>query len=96
MAKFQVINMKALEGNAKASGKPYKMLIVSGIWTNPDGTMEVGEVNFMEGANRPLPTHLKPGAAYLPTVGAVVRDGKLNFQITELKEVSAVKSVAAA
>lgn len=96
MAKFQVINMKALEGTAKASGKPYKMLIVSGIFTNIDGTMEVGEINFMEGANRPLPTHLKPGASYVPTVGASVRDGKLTFGITELKEIAAAKSLAAA
>lgn len=97
MSKFQVINMKSLEGVAKASGKPYKMLIVSGIFTNADGTMEVGEVNFMEGVGRPLPTHLKPGASYLPTVGARVRDGKLSFEITELKEmVPASKPLAAA
>lgn len=97
MPKFQVINMKALEGNAKASGKPYKMLIVSGIFTNDDGTMEVGEVNFMDSPATPLPNYLKPGASYLPTVGARVRDGKLTFQITDLKEVVAsAKPLAAA
>lgn len=96
MAKFQVINMKALEGNAKASGKPYKMLIVSGIFTNADGTMEVGEVNFMDSPSRPLPTHLKPGASYLPTVGARVREGKLTFEITDLKEMAAASKPLAA
>lgn len=97
MSKFQVVNMKLLEGNAKASGKPYKMLIASGMFTGDDGTMEVGEVNFMEAPGRPLPMHLKPGGTYTPTIGANVRDGKLTFVITELKEIAAVgKSLQAA
>lgn len=98
MLKFQVVNKKFMEGKAKASGNPYKMLIVSGIATNADGTMEVGEVVFMEGQNRPLPMWIEPGKAYLPTVNARSRDGKLSFEITDLKEISAasVKSVAAA
>lgn len=95
--KFQVINMKLMEGISKAQ-RPYKMLIVSGIYTNADGTMEVGEVVFMEGTNRPLPTHLTPGSAYTPVLGARTRDGKLTFEIAELKPIAAVSKpmVAAA
>lgn len=94
--KFQLVNMKLLEGVAKESKRPYKMLICSGIYTNADGTMEVGEVNFMEGANRPLPVGLVPGQSYSPTIGARVRDGKLSFEITELKPIVAAKVAAAA
>lgn len=96
MPKFQVVNIKPMSGTAKSSGKPYSMLIVSGIFTNDDGTMEVGEVVFMEGVGRPLPTHLQPGQAYTPTVGARSRDGKLSFEITELKPLIAAKVQAAA
>lgn len=96
MPKFQVVNLKPMEGIAKQSQRPYKMLICSGIFTNDDGSMEVGEVVFMEGANRPLPTHLVPGQAYTPTVGARSRDGKLSFEITELKPLVAAKVQAAA
>lgn len=96
MSKFQVVNLKAMSGNAKASGKPYSMLIVSGIFTNDDGTMEVGEVVFMEGVNRPLPTHLQPGQSYQPTVSARSRDGKLTFEIADLKPMSAAKPISAA
>jgi hypothetical protein len=93
--KFQVVNLKPMSGNAKSSGKPYNMLIVSGIFTNSDGTMEVGEVIFMEGANRPLPA-LVPGKAYAPVLGARSRDGKLSFEITDLKAMSDAQIKAAA
>lgn len=96
MSKFQVVNIKVMEGTAKASGKPYKMLICSGIYTSADGTMEVGEVVFMEGANRPLPLHLQPGQSYVPVIGARARDGKLTFEITELKPVASATVKAAA
>ena len=96
MSSFQVVNLKPMEGIAKASQRPYKMLIVSGIFTNDDGVMEVGEVVFMEGANRPLPTHLVPGQKYTPTVAARARDGKLQFEISELKPIAATGRVAAA
>lgn len=95
MAKFQVVNVKQMEGIAKASQRPYKMLIVSGIFTGDDGVMEVGEVVFMEGAGRPLPTHLQPGQAYTPTVGARSRDGKLSFEITALTPVAKDSKVQA-
>lgn len=93
--KFQVVNIKPMSGTAKASGKPYNMLIVSGIFTNDDGTMEVGETIFMEGPTRPLPA-LTAGKSYAPVVGARVRDGKLSFEITELKpfQEGAVKAAA--
>lgn len=96
MSKFQVVNMKLLEGKAKQSGNPYKMLIVSGIFTNADGTMEVGEVSFMDSAARPVPTHLVPGQSYTPSIGARVRDGKLTFEITDLKPLAAAQVKAAA
>lgn len=89
MSKFQVINLKALSGVGKESKRPYNMLVASGIFTNDDGTMEVGEVMFMEGANRPLPVGLTPGASYVPTLGARARDGKLSFEIVDLKPVVA-------
>jgi hypothetical protein len=92
--KFQVVNLKPMSGISKAN-KPYNMLIVSGIFTNPDGTMEVGETIFMEGTNRPLPV-LTPGKAYTPLLGARVRDGKLSFEIAELKPLVEGKALAAA
>lgn len=93
--KFQVVNLKPMSGNAKSSGKPYNMLIVSGIFTNPDGTMEVGETIFMEGVNRPLPA-LTPGKAYVPVLGARSREGKLSFEIVDLKpfQEAAIKAAA--
>lgn len=93
--KFQVINLKPMSGLSKTSQKPYNMLIVSGIFTNADGTMEVGETIFMEGNNRPLPV-LIPGKAYVPVVGARVREGKLSFEITELKPMQDQKNLQAA
>lgn len=87
MSKFQVVNIKDLQGNAKASGKPYKMRIVGGLFTGDDGVVEMGEIIFMEGADRPLPMHLQAGQAYTPVVGASSRDGKLQFQITELRAI---------
>lgn len=96
MSKFQVVNLKPMEGVSKGSGRPYKMLIVSGIFTNTDGTMELGEVVFMEGTNRPLPTHLVPGSSYVPTVNARTREGKLQFEIAELKSLTGVSVSKAA
>lgn len=89
MPKVQVVSLKNLEGNAKASGKPYKMLIVAGLFTADDGVIEMGEFSFMERPGFPLPTHLKPGNTYTPVIGALSRDGKLSFQITELQPVVA-------
>lgn len=96
MAKFQVVNMKKLEGKAKAPPhRDYKMLIVSGIFTGDDGVIELGEITFMEREGAPLPLHLVPGQAYTPTIGASSRDGKLQFQISELKPLAgAVKAAA--
>lgn len=85
-----------MSGIGKQSQKPYSMLICSGIFTNEDGTMEVGEMSFMEGVNRPLPTHLVPGQAYTPVLGCRARDGKLSFEITELKPLVAAQAVKAA
>jgi hypothetical protein len=89
MSKFQVVNLKPMSGVSKGSGRPYNMLICSGIFTNADGTMEVGEVVFMEGTNRPLPMHLQPGQSYVPSVSARSRDGKLTFEISDLKPMTA-------
>lgn len=89
MSKFQVISLKPMSGIGKQSNKPYVMLIVTGIFTNDDGTMEVGEVVFMEGASRPLPTGLQPGVSYTPVVEARARQGRLTFEIAELKPIVA-------
>ena len=91
-AKFQVVTAKDLSGNAKASGRPYVMRIVGGLFTSEDGVVELGEVTFMQGENRPLP-NVVPGQVYTPVIGATSRDGKLLFQITELKPIL-VKSAA--
>jgi hypothetical protein len=92
MPKFQVVNIKMLEGKAKAPPhRDYKMLIVGGMFTGDDGVVEIGEITFMDRADQPLPTHLVPGQSYLPTVGASSRDGKLTFQISELKPIPAAK-----
>jgi hypothetical protein len=88
MPKFQVVNIKSLEGKAKAPPhRDYKMLIVAGMFTGDDGVIEIGEITFMDRPNYPLPTHLVPGQSYTPTVSASSRDGKLAFQISELKPI---------
>lgn len=91
-AKFQVVNFKDLSGVAKVSGRPYVMRIVSGLFTNEDGQVEIGEVAFMQGENRPLPT-VAAGQSYIPVVAASSRQGKLQFEITELKPIP-VKAAA--
>lgn len=87
-AKFQAVTVKDLSGNAKATGRPYVMRIVGGMFTSEDGVVELGEVTFMQGENRPLPTVI-PGQVYVPIIGATSREGKLLFQITELKPMTA-------
>lgn len=96
--KFQVVSLKPMEGISKEKQRPYKMLIVSGIYTNADGSVELGEVVFMERTGHPIPNYLKPGESYSPVVSASARQGRLQFEITELKPIAAaaVKSVAAA
>lgn len=95
MAKFQVVNMKGLAGKAKAPPhRDYNMLIVSGLFTGDDGVVELGEITFMEREGKPLPTHLVPGHSYSPTIAASSRDGKLTFQISELKPVASIAKAA--
>lgn len=91
MSQFQVVSLKPMAGTAKGSGRPYSMLIVTGILTNDDGTVEVGEIVFMESLSRgvKLPMHLQPGAKYTPVVSGSARQGKLQFEITELVPVEA-------
>lgn len=96
MSKFQVISLKPMSGIGKTSNRPYVMLIVTGIFTNDSGTMEVGEISFIEGAGRPLPTGLQAGQTYTPVVEARSRQGKLTFEIVDLKPIVAAKVAAAA
>lgn len=96
MSKFQVVATKPMAGVSKTSGRPYNMLIVSGMLTNDDGSVELGEVVFMERTGHPIPTHLVPGKAYTPVVNGSARQGKLQFEITELKEIVAAPVKAAA
>jgi len=93
--KFQIVSLKPMEGIGKESKKPYKMIIVSGIFTNDDGTVELGEVVFMERPTAPLPTNLVAGQSYTPIINASARQGRLSFEIAELKPI-AVKAMAAA
>jgi hypothetical protein len=88
MAKFQVVSTKPMSGISKASQRPYSMLIVSGILSNDDGTIELGEVVFMERTGHPMPTHLVPGKSYTPVISGSARQGKLQFEITELNELA--------
>lgn len=83
MAKFQIFSLKPFSGTSKA-GNPYSMLIVSGVFTNDDGTCELGELSFMQGQNRPLPTGLEVGKTYEPIISASSRDGKLTFSVASL------------
>lgn len=94
MSKFQIVNMKKLEGIAKLSQRPYKMLIVAGLFTGDDGVVEMGEVSFMERDGHPLPSHLVLGQSYSPTIAASSRDGKLTFQIAELKPMASLTKAA--
>lgn len=91
MSKFQVVSLKPMSGIGKQSQKPYVMLIATGVLTNDDGTVEVGEVMFMQGDNRPLPA-LVPGQTYTPVVSGRTRQGRLQFEITELKPILAAAS----
>jgi hypothetical protein len=95
MLSFQVVNIKALSGISKTQ-RPYSMLAVSGIVTSEDGVMEVGEVVFMEGQNRPLPTHLRAGQKYEAVVRPYTRDGKISFEIGELRPIVAAQVQKAA
>lgn len=96
MPKVQVVNIKNMEGIAKASQRPYKMLIVGCLFTGDDGVIQMGDISFLDRPDRPLPTNLKPGSTYIPAIGASSRDGKLSFQITELVPIDASASVKAA
>lgn len=97
MSKFQVVSLKPLEGIAKESKRPYKMLVVSGIFTNDDGTVELGEAVFMERLPaHPLPTGLEPGKTYQPVISASSRQGRLQFEIVELKPLATVTQAKAA
>ena len=95
MSKFQVVSVKPMAGIGKESKKPYNMLIVSGVLTNDDATVELGEVMFMEGPGRPLPTGIFPGQTYTPIVSGRARQGRLSFEITELRAVAAGAKPAA-
>ena len=95
MPRFQVVSLKPLSGIAKQSQRPYEMLVAAGVFTGDDGVCEVGEITFMKREGHPLPA-LAVGQSYTPTIGASSRDGKLQFQITELKPVVAGSVKAAA
>jgi hypothetical protein len=95
MSKFQVVSIKPMAGIGKQSNKPYSMLVVTGILTNDDGSVELGEVVFMEGNGRPLPV-IVAGQTYQPVISGRARQGRINFEITELKPVVAARVQAAA
>lgn len=96
MSKFQVVSLKPMSGIGKESKKPYVMLIVSGVLTNDDGTVELGEVMFMEGPGRPIPTNIQPGQTYTPIISGRARQGRLSFEISELRPVAASSKPLAA
>ena len=90
--KFQVVALKPLAGISKTSGKPYNMLAVSGILTDDDGVIHLGEVAFMDRADAPIPNNLVLGQSYSPVIGAGSRQGKLGFEIKSLSPFVAAKA----
>lgn len=95
MPKFQIVSMKNLSGLSRERKVPYNMLVCGGVFTNDDGTCELGEITFMEGTGRPLPV-LQVGQSYTPVIGAQSRQGKLEFRINELKPIAPAATVKAA
>lgn len=95
MAKFQVVAVKDLQGEARETKRPYHMRIASGVFTNDDGVCEIGEITFMKRDGQELPV-LAVGASYTPVIGAYANKGKLEFKITELKPITAAAAVKAA
>jgi hypothetical protein len=92
MSKITVVGLKPFAGVGKESGKPYSMLIASCVCTDNDGVVTVGEVQFFEGTNRPLPK-LAVGHSYEPIVSFSAKSGKIITEITELRPlVPAVKA----
>lgn len=91
MPVVQVVTVKLMEGLARETKRPYKMLIVGVLYTGDDGVVEMGEITFMERASAGvfLPMHLKAGQKYTPVMGAQVRSGKLQFEIAELRPIEA-------
>lgn len=96
MPKVQVVSLKPMEGISKEKQRPYKMLIVGCLFTNDDGTVEMGEIVFMDRPTAPIPTHLVPGQSYTPLISASSRQGRLQFEISELKPMVQPKPVPAA
>jgi hypothetical protein len=94
MSKFQIVALKPLAGISKTTQRPYNMLAVSGIFTNDDGTVHLGEVAFMDRPGYPLPTNLVVGQTYVPVVAANSRQGKLQFEITALQLSQPLKAAA--
>lgn len=91
--KFQVIKLTPRSGVKE--GRAWELLAVGGVYTGDDGVVEMGEVMFMKRDDRPIP-ELAVGQSYLPVISASARDGKLQFQITELKPLPAASSRASA
>lgn len=92
--KFQIVALKPLAGISKTTQRPYNMLAASGILTNDDGTLLLGEVAFMDRPGFPLPTNLVPGQTYVPVLSASSRQGKLQFEISALQLASPLKAAA--
>lgn len=94
MSSFQIVRLEPRAGIAKASQRPYNMLIVKGIFTNDDGVVDTAELVFMENTTRKLPV-LKAGATYTPHVAMYInREGKLTAAVEELIPVQSIQKVA--
>lgn len=94
MARIQVVGIRPYSGESKA-GNSYKMLIVKVLATDDDGVVEVGEINFFERRDRPLPA-LEVGKAYNPIIGWSSDKGKLVPQIVDMKPAAAAATRVAA
>lgn len=94
MPKFQVVSVKPLSGRSD-SGRDWSMMIYSGVLTNDDGSMEVGEVSMMLRDGQAAP-QVKPGESYTPIFGARAQKGKLVVSVIDFRPLAQVAPVGRA
>jgi hypothetical protein len=79
---FQVMGLRPHSGISKA-GKPFKFYAFSGLLTDAEGQVSVGEVVIFEGENRPIPK-VELGKTYDLSYTSRVRQGKIEASSPQL------------
>lgn len=74
-ATFQVLGVRRHAGVSQ-NGKPWKMVAFSGVHTEPNGNVGVGEVVIFESDAYPAP-QVEIGKSYHLTYGSRLRQGKV-------------------